>query len=389
MVVVQRSKIRNEPRASSTGQGQKKDFIHDDHKHKRVHKQRIWIFLLIFVVGLVLVLIFWSSGKFSFYHLRTNLPMIPAASVDVLPNSKPLTVNDAGMTPQRELSYAQRLVHPNVVKLQNCTVSFEAPPNMTFLPLWMPAYPGSGAASASKKGDLLKPIVDKLTGWQAGSKNYHMSIRNKLKRCHAVNSPTAVCTNGHPLTSIQPRKQAKNFHHKAIMVVRNFMTAHPAMMQDKAFAYHGAKEQIKKTEWEKLRDDWTKSSFESWKSFFVEWNSMSDVYEISMYVVYEKLMDPEVGFNVVQRLAETLRQAGLQIASDDQIPCIWYHAVVPEYQRLDALYKYVPGYTRELKTFLEKGMEKLIDEMTGKDNELVEILQEYLVQIQQNILVDI
>lgn len=140
-----------------------------------------------------------------------------------------------------QMSYTERLNHPAVVQLQNCTVSFTAPSNMEFLPIWMPSYPASGAASASKKGDILKPIIDKLTGWTTGSKNYHMSIRNKLKRCHATNTPTAVCTNGHPLTSIGPDKQTKNFHSKVIMVLRNFLTAHPAMMQDKAFAYHGAK----------------------------------------------------------------------------------------------------------------------------------------------------
>jgi hypothetical protein len=258
---------------------------------------------------------------------------------------------------------------------------------MTFPPIWMPSYPASGAASASRKGDVLKPLVNMLTGWTSGSKNYHMSIRNKLKRCHAVNTPTAVCTNAHPLVSVGPQNQAGNFNRNVIMVVRNFATAHEAMIQDKAFAYHGATEQMPVAEWQKMRDEWTKSSYASWKSFFTAWASMTD-YKVVLYVQYERLMHPDSGIEVVMRLADALKQAGLQTAPPDQVPCIWYNAVVPEYQRLENFYKYEPAYTDELKVFLQAEVEQFIHEIKGTDEELVAILQDYLFEIQHNLLMD-
>ena len=317
----------------------------------------------------------------------------PTISIVLPPETKveELTATAAAekrITSSSQLSYKERLRHPRVIELQNCTVSFNAPANMSFPPIWMPSFPASGAASASKKGDLLKPIVDKLTGWASGSKNYHMSIKNKLKRCHAVNTPTAVCTNGHPMTAIGPQKQTSNFHRKVIMVVRNFYTAYPAFVQDKAFAYHGAKEQVPKEEWISSRDEWTKSSFETWKSFFVEWKTMNDYYDIGTYVVYEKLVNPDVGISVVERLAEQLKQAGLEIAPAEQIPCIWYQSVEPEYRRLESFYKYNPAYTPEQREYFITEMYKLIQDMNGEDEELVLILQEYVEEIRSYMPID-
>eukprot|EP00977_Amphora_coffeiformis_P017260 scaffold5533_cov159-Amphora_coffeaeformis.AAC.16 len=159
-------------------------------------------------------------------------------------------------------------------------------------------------------------------------------------------------------------------------------------MQDKAFAYHGAKEQVPKEEWISSRDEWVKSSFEAWKNFFTEWKNMNDYYEIGMYVVYENLLDPDTGITVVERLAEQLKQAGLEIAPVEQIPCIWYQSVEPEYHRLESFYKYQPSYTPELKEHFIVEMDKLIQEMNEKDAELVLILREYLEEVKSRMPLD-
>ena len=380
MVIVHRSKAKGNEKNVKGLEGES--------THKKAAKDRrngmvrplVGIVVAIFFV----VAAFLGVSKKASPPTRTSL--IPAVTIEErIPAATAVGQNTV---PSQSLSYAERLRHPRVVALQNCTVSFKAPDNMSFPPIWMPSFPASGAASASKKGDLLKPIIDKLTGWTAGSKNYHMSIKNKLKRCHAVNTPTAVCTNGHPMTGVGPQKQTSNFHRKVIMVLRNFYTAYPAFMQDKAFAYHDAKEQVAKEEWKSSRDEWAKSSFEAWKNFFVEWKGMNDYYEIGMYVVYEKLMDPDAGIAVVERLAEQLRQAGLEIAPADQIPCIWYQSVDPEYRRLESFYTYQPGYTLEQKEHFITEMEKLIQEMNDKDEELNLILEEYLEEVKSSMQID-
>lgn len=212
-------------------------------------------------------------------------------------------------------------------------------------------------------------------------------MKNKLRRCHAVNTPTAVCTNGHPLVSIGPQKQTKQFHHTVILVMRNFYTAYPAFVQDKAFAYHNVEGQITNEEWKDSMRQWTKSSFEAWKNIITEWKQMQE-YEIGMYVVYEELMDPETGVAVVHRLADLLRKRGLEIAPVEQIPCIWYRAVEPEYRRLAEFHKYTPGYTVELKAFMIAEMEKFIHEVQPSDNKLATILKMYLEDIRSNVVVD-
>ena len=356
MGVVHRPRNRNDPSSPH----REKPLDLDNDKQKDGSRN---VFLRI--VPCILLLVFlWTN------HLL--LPTTKDDATEALPESPRL---NAVLT--KTMTFAEYLRHPRVVGLQNCTVAFQAPPDMEFLPIWMPSFPASGAASASKKGDLLKPIVDKLTGWSAGSKNYHMSIRNKLRRCHAVNTPTAVCSNGHPLTAVGPQNQVNKFHRNYIMVVRNFITLFPAMMQDKAFAYHGAQKQVPNDEWKRFRDEWTKSSFATWKSFFSEWRGM--VYEKAMYVVYEKLLHPDTGIAHVQRLAGVLREAGLHVAPAEDIPCIWYQAVAPEYRRLQEFYAYEPGYTEELQQFFRAQMEQLMAETKAAgDEELVAILTEYL-----------
>jgi hypothetical protein len=84
--------------------------------------------------------------------------------------------------------------------LQNCTLTFIAPPprrkeNEWRTPLWVPSYPASGSASPSRQGDIVKEIIEKVTGLQGGVKNYHASMRKQLKRCKGI-SETVACSQG-------------------------------------------------------------------------------------------------------------------------------------------------------------------------------------------------
>eukprot|EP00977_Amphora_coffeiformis_P017261 scaffold5533_cov159-Amphora_coffeaeformis.AAC.17 len=106
------------------------------------------------LVGVVLA-IFFAVAAF----LGVSQKVSPYRTITMPPTSKverfPAAAAAPGAVPNHmapsQLSYAERLRHPRVVALQNCTVSFQAPANMSFPPIWMPSYPASGAASASKK----------------------------------------------------------------------------------------------------------------------------------------------------------------------------------------------------------------------------------------------
>jgi hypothetical protein len=109
--------------------------------------------------------------------------------------------------------------------LQNCSVSFVPPPprqeSEWRRPLWIPSYPASGSASPSKQGDVVKDIIDRLfgmfvarcdvaldndcpfltqfhgpsSGKTGAVKNYHSSVRNRLRRCKGL-SETVGCSQG-------------------------------------------------------------------------------------------------------------------------------------------------------------------------------------------------
>jgi hypothetical protein len=293
-------------------------------------------------------------------------------------------------TTAQTLTYKIPIV-PDLAHLENCTVSFVLSPNSKIpgKPLWMPSYPGSGAASASKQGDVMKPIVNALSGLNAGSKNYHMSSK-RLRRCKALagpSNPTAVCTNGHPMTPVGPEAQTEEFDSRVILVIRNFRDAYPAFHNDKAIAYHGAKGQVDKNEWRKFRDQYLSGSFGQWKETITVWKTM-EYYRIGMYFPFETILDPQKGPSLMQRLGEQLAAAGFVVAPPDQMPCIWYRAVHGEHKRQAQFYKYIPGYTIVQRDYLLAEMDKFIQEMS-EDKELVAILKEYRVDIRDNTQIDI
>lgn len=274
-------------------------------------------------------------------------------------------------------------------KFQNCTLSFVPPPPRKELdwrkPLWAPALPASGSSSPSKKGDILKDLVNSFTGLKGGMKNYHMSIRNKLKRCKGV-SETAACSQGHPYVPVGPEDKTNDFQSLVIFSMRNVMTQFPAGHIEKAIAYHGATRQPPEEEWRKMRNEWFKSSVEGWKTM-IQWWRNADYYKIALYLPYEKMLDVEAGPALVQRLADVFSQAGFDVAPPQDISCIWYQSIKREWARQDSLMEYVPGYTEEQRDFLLQKMKDFINEVQD-DEELTTILKNYLTEIQEELRID-
>ena len=112
-----------------------------------------------------------------------------------------------------------------IEKYSSCTIAFKPPPARNEAdwrqPLWLPSMPGFGS------GHLMKNLVDSLTGLNSGTKNYHASIKNRLKRCKGI-SETVVCTQAHPMVGTSPEKRTKQFQPPVIMAVRNFVTHFPS-----------------------------------------------------------------------------------------------------------------------------------------------------------------
>jgi hypothetical protein len=272
--------------------------------------------------------------------------------------------------------------------LENCTLSWVPPPprrDWPTKPFWLPAFPASGAASASNKGDVMKPIINGITGLAAGTKNFHVSAP-RLKRCYGP-TETAACSNGHPLNSVSPDKQREKFQSNVIFVIRNLKTAFPAMIFDKAMAYHGATEQVPETEWRKQRDEWL--SAKDWLEMPLWW-MRNDHYNTAMYVQYEKLVDPATGPAIVEQLAKQFEEAGYEVAPKEDLPCIWYRAVQKEWKWQKEFMKYIPGYTAEQRDKLLNELDtfRKEQELAASDPDLDAILMEYYNDIRENTRLD-
>jgi hypothetical protein len=270
---------------------------------------------------------------------------------------------------------------------ENCKVSWDPPaPKKEWKtkPMWLPSFPGSGSTGPTGKGDILRPLINGVTGLNSGAKFYHASGKN-LKRCKGLDE-TATCSNGHPITAIKPEKQADNFHPSVLMGIRNFRTAFPTYFQDKAIAYHGATGQVDEDDWRQTRDKFYASAFEDWKGLVMTWKEMKE-YDIGMYLEYEALMDPGRGPETLIRLAVKLKNAGFNVAPAKDIPCIWFQAVKDEPSRLKEFMKYTPGFTFDQQQFILKELEKFIKEVSD-DKDLVAILQEYYTDTRDNTPID-
>jgi hypothetical protein len=272
-------------------------------------------------------------------------------------------------------------------KYKNCVVSFKPPPpksKWTTKPLWLPSFPGSGSTGPVPNGDILKPLINRITGMKAGAKFYHASSKI-LKRCKGRDE-TATCAQSHPVVEIGPEKQADNFHSSVLLAIRNYRWALPTHMNDKAEAYHGAKGIMLEEDWRKNRDQWYKNVFEGWKKLIMTWKNMKE-YDIGMYIQYEAIMDPKRGPATLQQIASQLGSAGFTVASEVDIPCIWYQVVKDEYVRLNDYWNYVPGYTAEQQDYLLQELDKFQKEVAD-DKALVAILKEYYVDIRDNTRID-
>jgi hypothetical protein len=289
------------------------------------------------------------------------------------------TVSNAGTTTSiktKDFSPEQAFATPDLSKFENCTTTWVPPPpksEWNTKPLWLPSVGVSGSADHSGRGDLLKPIINAVTGLHAGNKAYINSKRG-LRHCHGQDE-TAACSVG---GGINPEKQTKSFHEAVIYVIRNYRDAFPADYFDKDIKYRGKTEQTDEEVWRMVRDTWfDNSSVQNW-IWGPLWWIQAEYYHIGMYVQYEKLLNVETGPLVVERLAQQFEAAGFNRAPQQDIPCIWYHAVKDEWTRQRNFYKYMPGYTpSQIQMFLANLKQGMRDAAASNDTELETIFKDY------------
>ncbi|CAB9500469.1 expressed unknown protein [Seminavis robusta] len=277
---------------------------------------------------------------------------------------------------------------PAFTKYDKCVVKWTPPPprkEWNTKPLWLTSFPGSGSSSPAGQGDIMKPLINGITGLPAGAKFYHASSKI-LRRCHGIDE-TATCSNGHPQVDIGPEKQKANFYHSAIMVIRNIRTAFPVFHNDKAIAYHGLKGQMPENEWRQARDTWYSGVLTGWKGVLTTWKAMK-AYDIGMYLQYEELMDPLRGPDATQRLANLLQSAGFTVAPKEDLPCIWFQAIKGEYLRLKEFRQYEYGYTLQQRDAIVKQLEEFQKEIVN-DKPLANIVQEYIDDVRDNTRIDV
>ena len=238
---------------------------------------------------------------------------------------------------------------------------------------------------------LNKKLIDKLTGTLTGSKYFYTAVRHKIKHCigHGL---TVTCGNEHPYIEMSgfPKKFYKTFHSKYIMVLRNPMTSFPASFYGKSARYSNTVGQLPEKEWRMSRDIWFGEMVEEWKKMIVTWHKTK--YELGMYIVYDDLFDAAKGPGIMKELRSLVKDAGFNVAPEEDLDCIWYNAVgkanLEKFHTSGFEYDdYIPGYTQEQKVILLQELQTLKIELR-KDERLGRILDRYIQEIMINLRID-
>jgi hypothetical protein len=111
-------------------------------------------------------------------------------------------------------------------------------------------------------------------------------------------------------------------------------------------------------------------------------SSKHSYYERGLVLPYEDLVNPDQGPQTVIQLAnELLRRNGVRrVASDEDIPCLWYHVVKKKHAKTNRPHPYLPNYTSDQKRNLLDMLEELKkDESDSK--EFISSLKKYQREI--------
>jgi len=313
---------------------------------------------------------------------------------------------------------------PVISKLEGCKVSYKPnnPPRTIDsewrTKFWIPSFPGSGASNPTKKGDIVKAIIEGLFSGETANdreghfhpiKDYHMSIgKKKLKRCKGI-SETVGCTCSHPQTKVNPELQTSEFRPGAILSIRNPATAIPMFFTYKNIAYHKGTKQVPEEEWRNMRDSFFDGTLNDWMNVIEFWRgTSSSYYSTAIYVPFEDLVttDPSKGSAKIRELSDTIsgrnsRDIGGDgnhfetTSSEQDYECLWYQTAKKEWEREQQIIgDYIPAYTQLQKDKMIRYLNSFADNIekddTTKDQDdaLVSLLRRYANQIEAYVRVE-
>jgi len=236
-----------------------------------------------------------------------------------------------------------------------------------------------------------RTLINTMTGTSYGGKSYITSIRGQLKHCIGK-GPTVTC-----LASSENSQSAnakyETFYDKYIILVRNPMTGFPAGYNLKSQKYRGLQGQNPIQEWRSVRDQWGMTAVKPLKDVLEQWNATR--YRVGMYLVYEDLYRVDRSLQVMKDLRNFLLQAGFRVVSEEDLPCVWYHAIgketIAQFSSTGYEYgDYVPGYLPQHKKQMLEDMQVFREKVLEKDDDskLVAIIDRYMKDIEENMVMD-
>lgn len=250
-------------------------------------------------------------------------------------------------------------------------------------------------------------------------KDYHMSMKNALRRCVGV-SETIGCLNNHPAVDVSPQTQTEVFRPEIIMPIRNPATAIPELFTNKHIAYHSGTKQGDVESWRVMRDQFLESTFISWMDIIRHWRGTnsangdeSSYYRTQLYVPFEDIVgsDPAKGAAIVEQLSNLLSgtEEGLSNSergffettkSKNDYECLWYRIAKQEWEREQQIIgDYIPAYTDTQKNMMVQNLTAFAEEIEAglqkedgvhgvKDSALAPLLRRYAYQIEHYVVVE-
>ena len=234
-------------------------------------------------------------------------------------------------------------------------------------PIWVASFPGSGA-------EMFRQLIGHVTGGKPAWSTYIKDNPVPNTTCLEANQ-AATCKTHWPVLLFQPI-DFENFHSKAIILLRNPISAFPSRFNHQWELQHKVGYHVQQAP-ERAWNSWIKRSFQDQQDKFIEfittWANLSHNSRVALFVPYEGLTDPHHGPMWTSKIIQVLHNAGIQHVSHggntDIIECLWKDAILDRPQRKRAPHTYKPGYTPTQQQFFQTLFQEIFSKFThNSDN---------------------
>jgi hypothetical protein len=252
-------------------------------------------------------------------------------------------------------------------------------------PIWVASFPGSGA-------EMFRQVIETITygvykGWSIYDDDVEASTTHthNATACHSLRA--ATCKTHWPVLphhspSSEPLYK-QQYASQAIVLLRNPRAAFASRLNHLWELQHNVAFHSQQAP-EKAWNRWIARNFQQqiakYKLLIQTW-AQHPHYNVSLYLPYEGLTDPNKGPQWTQRVRQLLQhqQHAQLVANASQIPCLWRLAVLEQPRVKRQGHSYSPGYTTHQKQAMLQMMDELLGEVAVAHNlpSLVKILSDY------------